>query len=394
MPTSTSHYDVIIIGSGPGGGAVAHKLAPSGKRILILERGGCLPREPANWDADAVFKQGRYRADETWRDKDGTAFSPMLHYWVGGNSKMYGSALLRLRREDFWRAAPQRRRLARLADLLRRARPLLPRGRADVLGPRPPRRGPERAQRAARRSRILRWSTNRSSPRSTQRGRARGCGRSTCRSASSSTRCPEHRSRRGRAPASAAALSTASPASTGGKADAEIACIRPTLRDHANVTLLTGARVERLETDASRPHHHRRRGFSRWRARALYGRHRRRRLRRAQLGACCSCDRPMPRTPNGLANSSDQVGRNYMRHVNSVVLAVSRRTNETIFQKTLASTDFYFGTQDWPHPMGFIQMCGKLHAVQVQANSMPRLAVVPARSAIRDDGPPRESTSG
>ena len=95
------HYDVIIIGSGPGGGAMAHSLAPTGKRILVLERGEYLPRERVNWDAKAVFVDGKYQVDETWYGTDGSSFHPGLHRFVGGNSKVYGAALFRLRERDF-----------------------------------------------------------------------------------------------------------------------------------------------------------------------------------------------------------------------------------------------------------------------------------------------------
>ena len=100
MPTN-EHYDVVIIGSGAGGGTLAWKLAPSGKRILLLERGGYLPRERDNWDTTAVFLQGKYSTDEEWRDRKGDEFTPEQNYYVGGNTKFYGAALLRLRPEDF-----------------------------------------------------------------------------------------------------------------------------------------------------------------------------------------------------------------------------------------------------------------------------------------------------
>ena len=95
------HYDVIIIGTGAGGGTLAHRLAPTGKQILILERGDYLPRERDNWDSTAVFVKGRYRAPEFWYDKDGNEFPPEVNYYVGGNTKFYGAALFRLRPEDF-----------------------------------------------------------------------------------------------------------------------------------------------------------------------------------------------------------------------------------------------------------------------------------------------------
>ena len=89
------HYDVIIIGTGAGGGTLAHRLAPSGKRILLLERGGYLPRELENWDSEAVFGQERYVTPERWYDKHGVAFRPHAQYFVGGNTKVYGGYTVR-----------------------------------------------------------------------------------------------------------------------------------------------------------------------------------------------------------------------------------------------------------------------------------------------------------
>ena len=94
-------YDVIVIGTGAGGGTLAHTLAPSGKRILLLERGNFLPREMDNWNADAVFIDGKYISKDTWYDADGAAFQPQVHYFVGGATKLYGAALYRLRPQDF-----------------------------------------------------------------------------------------------------------------------------------------------------------------------------------------------------------------------------------------------------------------------------------------------------
>ncbi len=97
----SEHYDVIIIGTGAGGGTVAHKLAPSGKNILLLERGGYLPREPENWDSREIFRKERYLSDELWYDKDGNPYKPHQQYFVGGNTKFYGAILFRLRERDF-----------------------------------------------------------------------------------------------------------------------------------------------------------------------------------------------------------------------------------------------------------------------------------------------------
>ena len=95
------HYDLIVIGSGPGGASLAQRLGPTGKRILLLERGDYLPRSPANWDSRTVFVDGAYQTKENWYGKDGRSFQPGLHYYVGGNSKVYGAALFRLRERDF-----------------------------------------------------------------------------------------------------------------------------------------------------------------------------------------------------------------------------------------------------------------------------------------------------
>ena len=94
-------YDIIIIGTGAGGGTLAHRLAPSGKRILLLERGGYLPREPENWDSREVFGKNRYLSGEVWYDKDGQPFEPHQQYFVGGNTKFFGAILFRLRERDF-----------------------------------------------------------------------------------------------------------------------------------------------------------------------------------------------------------------------------------------------------------------------------------------------------
>ncbi|HMX28592.1 MAG TPA: dehydrogenase, partial [Blastocatellia bacterium] len=96
-----NHYDVIIIGTGAGGGTLAYKLAPSGKRILLLERGGYVPREKDNWSTLATVKEGKYNTKEEWRDAKGKPLHPHTNYYVGGNTKFYGAALFRLREQDF-----------------------------------------------------------------------------------------------------------------------------------------------------------------------------------------------------------------------------------------------------------------------------------------------------
>ena len=103
---SGAHFDVVIIGSGAGGGTLARHLAPTGLKVLVLERGDWLPQEPQNWDADAVFQQNRYVSTDPWLDKHGKAFQPGSHYFVGGATKMYGAAHFRLRQQDFEQLLP------------------------------------------------------------------------------------------------------------------------------------------------------------------------------------------------------------------------------------------------------------------------------------------------
>ena len=95
------HYDVVIIGTGAGGGTLLHRLAPTGKRILVLERGDFVPREADNWSSRAVNVKGKYNTRETWKDSDGKPLHPHTNYNVGGNTKFYGAALFRFRKEDF-----------------------------------------------------------------------------------------------------------------------------------------------------------------------------------------------------------------------------------------------------------------------------------------------------
>ena len=124
LPTATGkdHYDVLVIGSGPGGATTAARVAETGKRVLLLERGDLLPRERDNWDSRAVFGDAKYTADETFYDLHDRPFRPELHYYVGGNSKVYGAALFRLLPADFGEVrhrggvAPVPRVLARTSD--------------------------------------------------------------------------------------------------------------------------------------------------------------------------------------------------------------------------------------------------------------------------------------
>ena len=141
----STKYDVIIIGSGAGGGTLARHLAPSGKSILLLERGDWLQREQQNWDVEEVFIKNRYVPKETWYDKKGKTFQPGLHYCVGGATKMYGAALYRLRKEDFGELKHYDGISPAWPIGYEDMEPYYTQGRADVPGARRARRRPHRA---------------------------------------------------------------------------------------------------------------------------------------------------------------------------------------------------------------------------------------------------------
>src|SRR6266545_6955775 len=99
--STSQHFDLIVVGTGAGGGTLAWSLAPTGKRILLIERGDYVPREIENWSTRSVVLEGRYNNADRWRDRDGKEFQAGTHYFVGGNTKFYGAALLRMRERDF-----------------------------------------------------------------------------------------------------------------------------------------------------------------------------------------------------------------------------------------------------------------------------------------------------
>jgi choline dehydrogenase-like flavoprotein len=345
------HYDVIIIGTGAGGGTLAHKLAPSGKKILLLERGGYLPREPENWDSREVFRKERYLDDELWLDKDGTPYKPHQQYFVGGNTKFYGAILFRLREGDFqevrhyggispaWPISYQD-----LEPYYAQAERLyLVHGRAGEDPTEPARSGPFPHPAVSHEPRIQQLADdfertghhpfhlpvgidlNESDP---EAGRCVRCDRFD-----------------------------GFPCLTDGKADAHVCCVRPALK-HKNVKLLTHAKVQRLETDSSGQSVNRvivdRRGtqeqFSADIVVVSCG---------ATNSAALLLKSPSDRHPNGLANSSEVVGRHYMAHINSGVIAISQTPNTTRFQKTLGINDYYWGADDSELPLGHIQMLAK-----------------------------------
>jgi choline dehydrogenase-like flavoprotein len=363
----SNHYDVIVIGSGPGGASVAYRLAPTGKRILLLERGDYLPRTPANWDAQTVFVDGAYQVSETWYGKNGESFHPGLHYYVGGNSKVYGAALLRLRERDFEEIQHK--------DGISPAWPL----KYDVFEPyyaaaerlyhvhgqrgedptEPPSSESFPYPPVAHEPRIQELNNTLSKsglhpfhlPLGILLDQADGKPTPT----SICIRCDAF---------------DGFPCLLNGKADAQVICVDPALRTHSNLSLKTGAYVSKLVTDASGKNVTdvcvSRNGETETYTANIF------------VMACGALSSALlllrsgnDMHPNGLANGSDQVGRNYMRHNQSILMALMLKPNDTVFQKTLAIADFYFRSDDWEYPLGLIQMCAISHSAQIRGEALP-----------------------
>jgi choline dehydrogenase-like flavoprotein len=344
-------YDVIIIGTGAGGGTLANRLATTGKNILLLERGDWLPREPENWNVGSVFVDNRYVSADTWYDGSGKAFSPQIHYFVGGATKLYGAALYRLRREDFGELQHH--------DGLSPAWPIS----YDDLEPYYTRaeqqyevhgvRGEDPTEPPA--SAPYPFPALQHEPRIQQlHDQLEAAGyhpfHAPCGVRLNAENMPY-----------SACIRCSScdgfPCLVHAKSDAEVLGVRPAL-EHANVTLLTNARAVKLETDAAGASVtgvvvERNGEVERYAASIVV----------VSCGAANSAKLLLAsandRHPNGLANGSDQVGRNYMFHASQAVLALSKSENPTVFQKTLGLNDFYLGADDFEFPLGNIQMVGK-----------------------------------
>jgi choline dehydrogenase-like flavoprotein len=364
------HADVIVIGTGAGGGTLAHRMASTGKQVLMLERGDYLPRERDNWDSSVVFVKGGYRAPEFWLDKHGNEFPPEVNYYVGGNTKFYGAALFRLRPEDFGElrhhggispAWPIR--YDDLEPYYTEAEQLYlvhgehgddpTEGRASGPYPFPPVQHEPRIQelsdnleKLGRHPFHLPIGVHLTQD---LHGHARH--ESLC------IRCDRV---------------DGFPCLLNAKSDAQVLCVDPALV-YENVRLVTNAYVERLETDAS--------GRTVTAVVTRLGDGSPVRFTADIVVVSCGAVNSAAlllrsandQHPRGLANSSDVVGRYYMRHNNLALMAVSKEPNPTRFQKTLALNDWYLGSDDWEYPLGGIQLLGKSDTDQIRANA-PRWA--------------------
>ena len=344
-------YDVIIIGTGAGGGTLARHLAPSGKRILLLERGDWLVREPQNWSDQDVFVDNRYVSPETWYDASGKPFQPGVHYFVGGATKLYGAALYRLRKEDFGGLQHH--------DGLSPAWPIaydelepyysLAEQHYHVHGARgedptePPASAPYPHPAVSHEPRIQQLADDLEA--AGYRPFHAPCGIMLDESSPAFSTCIR------------CATCDGFPCLVHAKSDAEVLGVRPAL-EHQNVTLRTNAKVVRLETNGE--------GTAVGEVVVERDGAEERFAGDVVVVACGAANTAKlllqsasDKHPNGLANGSDQIGRNYMFHDSTAVLALSREENVTAYQKTLGLNDFYFGDGDFEYPLGNVQMVGK-----------------------------------
>jgi choline dehydrogenase-like flavoprotein len=368
----SEHYDVIVIGSGAGGGTLVHRLAPSGKRILLLERGEWLPREPQNWLAEDVFERGRYMSEDSWLDAAGKEFQPQVHYYVGGATKLYGAALYRLRAEDFgelrhhdgispaWPISYEELEpyYTQAEDLYR------VHGARGEDPTEPPASAPYPYPAVSHEPRIEQLSADLAA--TGHHPFHAPCGvmldeanmpYSTC------ARCPD---------------CDGFPCLLHAKSDAEVIAVRPAL-EHDNVRLLTNARVRRLLTDeggrsVSAVEVERDGRSEQYSADVVV----------VSAGAANSAALLLAsgsdHHPNGLANGSDVVGRNYMFHNSVAVLALSHEPNPTVFQKTLGVNDYYLSGPDVDYPLGNIQMVGKSQAPMFRGEKPTETLLAPTRT--------------
>ena len=375
-PAGNDHYDVLVIGSGPGGATTASRVAETGKRVLMLERGDFLPRERDNWNSRAVFGDAKYTANETFYDLRDRPFRPELHYYVGGNSKVYGAALFRLLPSDFGEvrhpggiAPAWPLSYEDMEPYYVRAEHLFwvhgQHGEDPFAGVSSKDYQYPPVQHEPRIQQLSDDLTNLGlhpfhlplGVQLTQDARGQAITDSAC------IRCDRV---------------DGFPCLLGAKADAEWAVVRPALAAHPNLTLMTRTTVERLLTDTSgrsvtgvaatlpdgSPH-----VFTADLVVLSAG---------AILSAALLLKSADDKHPHGLANSSDMVGRNYMRHNNLALIAFSREPNPTVFQKTLALNDFYGPGEHWPYPMGNVQMLGKSDGWQLKGAAPRGLGWAPS----------------
>ncbi len=368
-----SDYDVIVIGSGAGGGTLVRHLAPSGKHILLLERGDWLPREPQNWDVGEVFVDNRYISPDTWYDAEtAKAFQPQVHYFVGGATKLYGAALYRLRAEDFGEL--------RHHDGISPAWPI----GYDVMEPyyteaerlyqvhgargedptEPPASAPYPHPAVSHEPRIQQLADDLAT--AGHQPFHAPCGVMLDEGNMPYSNCVR------------CSTCDGFPCLVHAKSDAEVLGVRPAL-EHPNVTLMTNTMALALHTNPA--------GTTVTGVGIERGGVQETLTADIVVVSCGAANSAKlllasasDKHPNGLANGSDQVGRNYTFHNSQAVLALSKEENPTVFQKTLGLNDFYFRSDDFEYPLGNIQMVGKSKAPMYRGEKPLETKLAPTRT--------------
>ena len=346
-----NNYDIIIIGTGSGGSTIAKQLAATGKKILILERGGFIPKEKENWDPKEVVVNGRYRPKENWYDKDDKPFLPFIHYNVGGNSKVYGAAMFRFRESDFkqvkhyggtspaWPFGYET--LAPYYDVAEKMYHVHGQRGVDPTEPKtsmpyplPPL--PYEPLIKDLNNKLMQLGLK---PFPLPMG----------------VNLPQDTNKN----ASPVVLENFDgfPDPTDSKADAQSSALNNALMNE-NVTLLTHAYAEKLLTDET--------GKKIIAVVAIVEGEERILAADIIIVACGAVNSAAlflrsanNKYPNGLANSSGQVGRNLMLHHNGCLVAFTKKKNDCVFQKSLGLADFYHGADDSTFPLGEIQLMGR-----------------------------------
>jgi len=373
LDSMITHYDVIIIGTGAGGGTLAYRLAATGKRILVLERGPFLPREKENWDTKTVFNTNRYHNDEVWYDREGKELHPGMSYFVGGNTKVYGAALFRLRDRDFEEYVHK--------DGLSPAWPLKYKDfepyytQAEELYQVHGKQGEDPTE--PPRSRDYFYPAVSHEPRIQQiieKLRAKGL-------QPYHTPVGIHLNEAQRYLSECIRCNTCDgfPCLVQAKSDAEVSTVRPAMSQDT-ITLITEAKVVKLLTSASG------REITAVEAEVNGQLHR---FSGDIVAVACgainssvlllkSCN---DQHPNGLANGSGLVGRNFMKHVLGSVIGVTKEPNPTAFQKTLSINDFYWGEAGYDYPLGQIQTLGKVNKDMLEGNAAEYAPLTPEQVA-------------
>jgi choline dehydrogenase-like flavoprotein len=356
------HYDIIIIGTGAGGGTLAHQLAPSGKKILILERGTFLPREKTNWNPIEVMKKNYYFNAQTLHDKEDQELHPAAGYWVGGNTKFYGGTLFRAREREFEEIVHKGGispawclKYADFEPYYTQAEELYNVHGQRGLDPTEP------------------WTTAEYSfPAISHEPRIQALHNDLQAQGLRPFYLPMaikiNEAQQFLSECIRCETCDGHPCLIHAKADAEVIGILPAMQ-HPSVTLLTEAEVVRLHTSVT--------------GREITGVETKvageMQLFRGDIvvvagGAINSAVLLLRSSnaqhPHGLANSSGQVGRNFMKHNCGAVIGITEQENSTVFQKTLGINDFYWGEADFPYPMGQIQLSGKVNP-DMLANDVP-----------------------